>query len=100
MAVTDLNFQFASKPSCDKLNQLIERGKSPAFLRIYFPNSTAVVEKKDISLCEALSAKLKKRNLDISQCVAYIKDKNIIVDWNTLASCIHDNNLVISGTNE
>lgn len=76
MAVTDLNFYFASKSNCAaKFDQLIERDKSPAFLRIYFANSTAVVEKRSVSLSEALSAKLKKRGLDINQSVAFIKDK-------------------------
>lgn len=75
MAVIDLNFEIVSKSNCAKFDNLIEKDKKPTFLRIYFPNSTAVVEKKEIRLSEALSAKLKKRSLDINQCVAYIKDK-------------------------
>lgn len=75
MAVTDLNFKLLSKSNCAKFDQLIDKDTSAKFLRIYFPNSTAVVEKKDVCLSEALSTKLKKRSLDINQCVAYIKDK-------------------------
>ncbi|CAF0705941.1 unnamed protein product [Brachionus calyciflorus] len=103
--MADLHFKFGhqnlNQLNNEKFNNLIEKEKSvPSFLRIYFANSTAVVEKKNISLHEALNFKLKKRNLDIDHCVAYIKDKNIVVDWKTEASNIHDNNLVISLKNE
>jgi hypothetical protein len=45
-----------------------------SFLRIFIGTSTAVIEKKPIPLKEALSSKLKSRNLEMEKCIAYIKD--------------------------
>lgn len=45
-----------------------------SFLRIFIGTSTAVIEKKPIPLKDALSSKLKSRNLEMDKCIAYIKD--------------------------
>jgi hypothetical protein len=51
---------------------------SSSFLRIYIGSSTAVIEKKPIPLKEALSNKLKRNNLDIDKCIAYLKDSKYV----------------------
>jgi hypothetical protein len=45
-----------------------------SFLRIFIGTSTAVIEKKPIPLKEALSSKLKSRNLEMDKCIAYVKE--------------------------
>lgn len=52
---------------------------SSSFLRIYIGSSTAVIEKKPIPLRDALSNKLKRNNLDIDKCIAYLKDSKYVI---------------------
>ena len=75
---SDLNDSSYSSPlnSADYQKNLnfFPNTSTSSFLRIYFKNSTAVVERKSISLKQSLSSKLKKNNLDIESCVAYSKE--------------------------
>ena len=47
---------------------------TPQFLRVHIDSYTAVVQKKPITLRDALQKKLKNQNLDIEKCVAFIKE--------------------------
>ncbi len=67
-----------------------------SFLRIYIGSSTAVVEKKAIPLKEALVSKLKSRNLEIDKCIAYIKDTNLMIEWEVEVSRIVADNIVVA----
>ncbi len=44
------------------------------FLRVHIGRYTAVVQKKPMSLREALQKKLKNQNMDIEKCVAFDKE--------------------------
>lgn len=45
-----------------------------SFFRVYIGTSTAVVEKKPVMLKDALSSKLKSRNMEVDKCIAFTKD--------------------------
>ena len=69
---------------------------SSSFLRIYIGSSTAVVEKRPLPLRDALASKLKSRGLDVERCVAYVKDSNVRVEWETEVATIAAENIVVA----
>jgi hypothetical protein len=96
-SANNLTGYFPSPSSSQATTPTHPQATPSSFLRLYIGTSTAVFEKKPmLMLREALYNKMKSRNLEFDKCVAYIKETNVKIDWDTDMSRIPADNIAVS----